>query len=196
MINVIKNYRSATIELQSRFTGLPNAQGKLVLLLISRADPTTGLVEHLSCRDLANLLTVDRVPGSKGAGVPEIETIRSYLRTIANSFPDEFKLINQGQKIAYQFTGMPKIFAIFFTKQEEVYGVVTEVSTTPILLVNTGESSDYAPTFSGDEYGESYGELFGSPVYITNLTKQDEGKNYKKLISPVFWLRVYVLEEF
>lgn len=119
-MNGIKSYNKARLEIESRFLGLRHEHTTLIKSLITRADPETGIVENISYRDLSIILAVDHAPGRKGAGIPQKQTIRSYLRTIAESCANEFKIISQGQKLKCQFLNLPKIYTYFF-EQNEVY---------------------------------------------------------------------------
>ncbi len=187
VLEQITKYHKARMELESRFIGIPNAHGKLVLLLMTRANPETGMVENLSCRDLAKLLAVEHAPGRKGAGIPKIETIRSYLRTIAKSCSDDFRLINQGQRIACQFINMPKIYAHFFD-QKEVYGVTPDVQETKTSLENTEELSEAELFFGDHETAEPPMEAVNdAPVKNINiLNNKNKNKNNKYTqLSPI-----------
>lgn len=114
----IERLNNARKEIEASFTGLPHASSLLIQFLITKADPFTGLVENLTYRDLALLLNVDHAPGRKNAGTPTIESIRSYLRTIAKSCPDDFKVVSEGQKLKCQFIKLPTIYARHFTTGE------------------------------------------------------------------------------
>lgn len=116
----IKRYNLARELIEKFFIGLPNASSKLIQLLITRADLPTGLVENLTYRDLAILLSVDHALGRKNAGTLTIETMRSYLRTIAKNCSDDFRLFTQGQKLKYHFPGTPATCAHFYA-QEKVH---------------------------------------------------------------------------
>ncbi|MBA2710140.1 MAG: Vir protein [Tatlockia sp.] len=193
----IKQYNRAREAIEHSFQGLPYTSSKLIQLLITRADPATGIVEDLSSRDLAILMAVDHAPGRKGAGIPKIETIRSYLRTIQKSCPNDFKLISVGQKLKVQFINMPQIYA-YFCVPKEVYGVMERA-----LITEKEDKSLISPDLSSesDLYFEevditkvSAGMNGKTPVkniYITNklnkLTPQgDESAARKQPISPDF----------
>jgi len=109
-------YNKIRLEIESRFAGLPHSHGTLVKSLLSKSDFNTGIVANISYRELSALLAVDHVPGRKNAGIPQKETIRSYLRTIALRFPDEFVILSQGQKLICQFLNLPKICEHFFNQ--------------------------------------------------------------------------------
>ena len=179
---IIDQYNNARIEIESRFTGLPHAHTTLIKSLITRADPNTGMVENLSCRDLAMLLTIDHAPGRKGAGIPQIQTIRSYLRTISDSCADEFKLISQGQKLKCVFTNLPKIYA-YFLASEKVYGDEQEVQSTHNLVENTEETNEINLFFGMENVIEQ-------PIYLAEKkpvkninNKTNNNNNTKK--SPI-----------
>lgn len=175
----------AQLQIESYFQGLPHAHTTLIKSLIIRADPETGLVENLSCRDLAKLLAVEHAPGRKGAGIPKIETIRSYLRTIAKSCSDDFRLINQGQRIACQFINMPKIYAHFFD-QKEVYGVNPDVQETKISLENPEELSEADIFFGDHETAEPPMEAVNdSPVKNINILNINNKNNKYTQLSPI-----------
>lgn len=105
--------------IQKHFHGLPSTHTTLVKSLISLADPQTGIVANISYRDLCLLLAVDHAPGRKGAGIPRKDTIRSYLRTLEENCPDDFKIVSQGQKLRVQFLKMPEVYAKFFGSKKE-----------------------------------------------------------------------------
>lgn len=131
--DLIKNYNRARIELESRFNGLTHTHMSLINTLMNRADPSTGIVEGLNYRDLANLLTVDHAPGRKGAGTPQKQTIRSYLRTIEENYGNDFRVISEGQKLKLQFIQLPKIYSHFFDqKQEYTDNSFTSTTSKPI----------------------------------------------------------------
>jgi hypothetical protein len=140
-LSSIKYYNQARLEIESRFNGLPHTHTSLIKSLITRADPETGVVENISCREIAILLSVDPAPGRKGAGTPQIQTIRSYLRTISDNFSNEFKLISQGQKLKCQFINLPEIYANFFAQEKE-YGDNSEVSSTADRIEDTEKSGE------------------------------------------------------
>lgn len=176
----IQKYNIARNEIESRFTGLPHAHTRLLGLLITRADPETGLVENLSCRDLANLLAVDHAPGRKGAGIPKIEAIRSYLRTIAKSFPEDFRLINQGQRIACQFIHLPAVYA-HFCAPKEVYGVNGKVSETANSIEKTEEFSEEELFWGRDDPVEPSAEAKpDAPVENIFINKNINNNNNNK----------------
>ncbi|STX84892.1 Legionella vir region protein LvrA [Legionella donaldsonii] len=106
------------MEIEAIFNGLPHVHTTLIKSLITLANPETGVVENLSYRDLAILLSVHHAPGRRGAGIPKKETIRSYFRTIAENHPDDFRLISQGQKLKCHFPKMPAIYAHFITQEK------------------------------------------------------------------------------
>ena len=115
----LKDGQRALMAMSEVIKGLPHLHRSLFLSLLLMANPETGIAENLSYRDLALLLEVEPAPGRKGAGIPKKETIRSYLRTLNEKFPDDFKLITQGQKLRIQFLKMPSIYASFFVSEEE-----------------------------------------------------------------------------
>lgn len=110
----IRTFNKARKEIEIKFQGLPHAHASLIKSLLNYADPQTGMIEGLSCRDLCLLLAVDPACGRKGSGIPKIETIRSYLRTISSTFPADFKIVSVGQKLKLQFPSLPALFENYF----------------------------------------------------------------------------------
>ena len=55
----IAKYNNARKEIESRFAGLTPNHMNLINIMITRSDPSTGIVEGLSYRELAILLAVD-----------------------------------------------------------------------------------------------------------------------------------------
>lgn len=191
----IAQYNGARKEIESRFMGLPHAHTTLIKSLITLADPNTGMVENLSYRDLAMLLSIDHAPGRKGAGIPKKETIRSYLRTIADSCVDDFRLITQGQKLKCQFTTLPRIYAHFFTS-EKVYTDIRDVSHTQYPSENTKEIYEIEWNGRGDHaVDQSIYSSDKEPVKNINIltnkhnkqTQTADFKNCKQPISPDFY---------
>ena len=192
----INNYNQARLELESRFFGLPHTHTTLIKSLISRADPTTGLVEGLNYRDLADILKVDHAPGRKGCGTPQKQTIRSYLRTIEDNCGDNFRLISFGQKIKFHFIQMPKIYAYFFGQNESYIDGAA--------VINSSKHLDKHETFNTIDVIPEPVKSFNLPgegnlendakkvLYITKTNKQtgEEDENLqstKKPISPDFY---------
>lgn len=114
----LKDSQKALMAMSQVINGLPHLYRSLFLSLLLMADPETGIIENLSYRDISLLLEVEPTPGRKGAGIPKKETIRSYLRTLNDKFPEDFKVFTQGKKIKLQFLKMPSIYASFFSKKE------------------------------------------------------------------------------
>lgn len=182
-----KNYNQARLEIESRFTGLPHAHTTLIKSLITRADPETGIVENLSCRDLALLLTVEHAPGRKGAGMPKIATIRSYLRTISENCANEFRLISQGQKLKCQFINLPKIYAHFFAS-EKVYGDTEVVQSVQLPLENINKSSELEGNFCKENDTEHTVFTAKNPPVknINNITNNNNNNPQKSVIADNF----------
>ncbi|KTD32188.1 hypothetical protein Lnau_3099 [Legionella nautarum] len=189
----IKLYNLAREQIENPFIGLPCASSRLIQLLITRANPSTGIVDNLTYRDLATLLIVDHAPGRKGAGIPKIETIRSYLRTVAKCCSNDFRIITDGQKLKFQFTNMPKIYALFFDKKE----VYREEESGESRKKNTIDSIN-KPALLGLSNTQKNEELatdgfFQKPVKNINiinkqnkLTTSEGVLNHKKPISADF----------
>lgn len=193
----ITKYNNARKEIESRFAGLTHAHRYLVSAMINRADPNTGIVEGLSYRDLAILLTIDHAPGRKGAGIPQKQTIRSYLRTITENCSENFRLLTQGQKLKCQFIHLPKIYAHFLgQKQEYTDDVVDVYLSEPIE--NTEDRVVYDARLETVKHRESpindFQKITAKKVlYITKTNKLTAGEmienfpNTKQPISPNFY---------
>ncbi|MBA3284990.1 MAG: hypothetical protein H0U27_08020 [Nitrosopumilus sp.] len=160
----IKKYNRAREAIEHSFIGLPHASCRLIQLLITKANPSNGIVENLSYRDLAILMTVDHAPGRKGAGIPKIDTIRSYLRTISKNCPDDFRLISKGHKLKCQFINMPEIYA-YFCEQKEVSRderVIAKPFESQIELSPISDADLFLGTFETEK--ESIGTQGEKPV--------------------------------
>ena len=197
VVKNIQNYNQARLEIESRFAGLTHAHRCLVSAMINRANPSTGVVEGLSYRDLAVLLAIDHAPGRKGAGTPQKETIRSYLRTIAETCSENFRLISQGQKLKCQFIHLPKIFAYFFGQKQEYTGELVDIdSSEPLENIEgtvVGNSYFEAVEHSDSPIGDLQKSLAKKVLYITKQTNKLTGdvvenfKNTKQPIAPDFY---------
>lgn len=117
-MDVIIRYNKAIIEIESPFTSIPYAQALLVKLLITRADPATGIVNCISYNELAKLLTINPAPGRKESGTPTKQTIRNYIKSIERECGDYFKVISEGQSLKFLFSEMPKIFSQLFDNRK------------------------------------------------------------------------------
>ena len=196
MVMNITNYNRARLEIESRFIGLQHAHMRLILSLINRADPDTGIVEGMSYRDLANLLAVDHAPGRKGAGIPQKETIRSYLRTIEENYADNFQVITQGQKLKCQFIHLPKIYAHFVDQKQE-YTDDSSTSTLSKPIENTEKTYANDVSLGAVKIVErpildAFESTAKKVLYINKqnkLTGEDEKKfsNLKQPITPNFY---------
>lgn len=192
-IYFITIYNRVALEIHSRFERLPHVHTTLIKSLIPRADPNTGLVENISYRDLALLLSVDPAPGRRGAGIPQKETIRSYLRTIAENCSEDFRLISHGQKLKCQFVNLPIIYAEFFAQEKEYIDHATD-SFEMTTLVNIEEDTSYTKESATDSSNEcpivqKAKEAVKNINNITNNTNKltHESENFKKRISPEFY---------
>lgn len=186
-------YNNVRIKIESCFIGLPHAHTTLIKSLINFANPTTGIVEGISYFELAKLLTIDPASGRTGSGIPQKETIRSYLRTIAANFPKDFRLISQGQKLKFQFITLPKIYSYFFAQENE-YTDRAEYfnSHTDVEIIK--EKEDFAKYQNGDKNREhpedtQIHDVVKNINNITNKTNKltTESENLKKTISPEFY---------
>ena len=163
--------------MEACFEGLPPSPACLANKLITRASPVTGLVDKITYRDLAILLTVDAAPGRKDSGTPQKQTIRSYLRTIETQCGEHFKVISSGQILKIQFTTMPSIYASYFRSQEEYTGNNTVLNVvTP--LIDTEESSVSEGKENTDQYTQVYTEEYtpatNACVKIKTLTSNKQ----------------------
>jgi len=187
ILNNIENYNKARLEIESRFLGLRHEHTTLIKSLITRADPDTGIVENISYRDLSIILAVDHAPGRKGAGIPQKQTIRSYLRTIAESCAAEFKIISQGQKLKCQFLNLPKIYAHFFdpkeayTEEEGEQGIANhhennEQFTDEEIFLGVNETTE-API--SDKKSSAIKNKYINKINNNNNNKKAIAKNFK-----------------
>ncbi len=107
---MIERYHQARQEVESLFVGLPYIHNTLISLLLSRANPSTGMVENINYQELCALLTVKPAPGRKESGIPSKSTLRSVLRTIETTFGQYFKIVSEGQQLILQFIALPRIY--------------------------------------------------------------------------------------
>lgn len=186
-INGIFIFNRLRLDYEAKFQGLPHAHASLIKSLLNYADPQTGMIEGLSCRNLGMLLAVDPACGRKGAGIPKIETIRSYLRTIASNFPDDFKVVSAGQKLKLQFISLPALYQNYLGSNN-LYGDQCQHQ----LSCDFQSMTDLNHDFYIDETTDFHGEC-ESNSYITITNKQtnnynnQKSKNNKKPISLDFF---------
>jgi hypothetical protein len=114
----INKYNRYLNDIESPFKGLVYGPLLIIKLLITRADPTTGIVYSVSYHELAKLLTITPAPGRKDAGTPTKQTIRNWIKSIERECGDYFKVISEGQKLQFFFPEMPKIFKEVFGTSE------------------------------------------------------------------------------
>lgn len=125
-------YNNARTDLESCFNGLPHAPKILVNALITRADPSTGLVENINYRNLAACLTVNAAPGRKNSGSPTKQAVRNYLSTIQTQCGNHFQLSSEGQSLKITFPTLPEIYKSYFE--------LPEVHMTLDILPNTDKT--------------------------------------------------------
>ena len=155
MKGYINKFNEARGEIASSFIGLPHAHQSLINSLLTRANPTTGVVENVTYGDLANILTVEAAPGRKDSGTPQKQTIRSYLRTIESQCGADFKMISDGQTLKIQFPTLPAIYASHFD-YKELYTDQNTVSYTATTLINIDENAIHHREVNRKEYTEPY----------------------------------------
>lgn len=124
---MIERYHQARQEVESLFVGLPYIHNTLISLLLSRANPSTGIVENISYQDLCALLAVKPAPGRKESGIPSKSTLRSVLRTIEGTFGKYFKIISEGQQLILQFIALPRIYKNHDLIREENSDQISEL---------------------------------------------------------------------
>ncbi len=110
MSNMVERYHQARQEVESLFAGLPYIHNTLISLLLSKANPSTGIVENINYQELCALLAVKPAPGRKESGIPSKSTLRSVLRTIESTFGQYFKIVSEGQQLILQFIALPRIY--------------------------------------------------------------------------------------
>lgn len=114
----IEKYNQAIKKIEAPFIGLPYVSLLLIKSLILIADPSTGIVQDLSYRDIAKTLTVNPSQGRKESGTPTKESIRNYIKTIERYCGEHFKVISNGQNLRFIFPELPKIFKSIFKNTE------------------------------------------------------------------------------
>ncbi len=154
-MNTIKQYNAARTEIESCFKGLPSAPSHLVGLLSTRANPITGIVENVTYRDLAILLTIFSAPGRKNSGIPNKQAIRSFLRTIETQCGEHFKIISDDQSLKIKFLTMPTIYACHFEREELNTPMIIGQYTREILI-NTDQNASNDDELSIEEYTDLY----------------------------------------
>jgi len=202
-------YNNARTAIEACFTGLPHAPARLVNLLITKANPETGIVENITYSDLATLLTVDSSPGRKDSGTPQKQTIRSYLRTIESQCGADFKIISDGQMLKIQFPTLSAIYASYFD-YTELYTDQNTVSYTVTPLINIDENAIFGAELNTEEYTQPYtDEYTAKPVDTFNAcakikpnkikpnnnTVSDEFVNFKKPIGDDFFPSQFVFDK-
>lgn len=188
-MNTIKQYNKARRDIESFFSGLNHVHTTLIKSLIGLADPYTGIVENITYRDLAAILTVDPAPGRKDTGTPEKHLIRSYLRTVEKQCGDHFSVSCEQQQLKIKFLNMPTIYAQYFSE-------ITEVCTSE-TFINTGLYNDFSGVVNTEEYTEVCTDLSTPEDAVKNIfiyknnnkqTNLNPNKQtHKKNISPDFY---------
>ncbi len=109
-MNEIIRYNKARIDIENRFLGLRYEHTTLIKSLITRADPSTGVVSDITYNELARILTIHPAPGRKDSGTPTKQTIRNYIKSIERECGEYFQIISEDQKLQFLFSELPKIF--------------------------------------------------------------------------------------
>lgn len=109
-MNEIIRYNKARIDIENRFLGLRYEHTTLIKSLITRADPSTGVVSDITYNELARILTIHPAPGRKDSGTPTKQTIRNYIKCIERECGEYFQIISEDQKLQFLFSELPKIF--------------------------------------------------------------------------------------
>jgi hypothetical protein len=167
-IELIKKFNKARIEIDSRFTGLLHVHTALIKSLITLANPLTGIVTDITYSDIAELLTVNKAPGRTESGIPQKQTIRSYIRSIEKQCPEDFKVISEGQKLQFQFPKLPAIYAKFLGNTKE-YTVHNNEAYTSNPLENTEENDDLETHKNTEEYTERYTDVYTPESAVKNI---------------------------
>lgn len=197
VVNTIKQYNNARIEIESRFIGLRHAHTVMIGWLITRANPETGLVENITYADLTALLTVDTASGKKDSDAPQKQTIRSYLRTIEAKCGDDFKIVSDGQNLKITFLSLPEIYASNFESSNSYTDQYT-VPYTPTPLINIEEKALFDRSSYTEEYTDSYtpepvdaintAAYAGAKIKIKNITNKQTntgGESFADLKQPI-----------
>ena len=186
-MNGFEKYKQGQIDLEKPFRGLPYALVLLARSLITLADPSTGIVSNISYQELAQILTVNPVPGRKDSGTPTKQTIRNWINSIERECGEYFKVISEGQTLKFLFPELPKILSTIFENRE----VNTVDNPT-----NIHENIDENVVFDDEVNTEvntpnlSVKKLFiniNNNTNNNNLGEEIGNKNLKQPISPNFY---------
>lgn len=198
-------YKKTRMEIELRFIGLSHGASSLVKSLISMADLETGLVDKITYRDLATILTVNSAPGRKDSGIPSKQTIRSYLRTIEAQCGDHFKVISEDRSLKIQFPTLPKIYETHFGSTEVYTHQGTDLYTSQ-LIVNNEKNSENNEEKITDKYTHSYTDEYTAPINArvkikpknkTNKQQTNASESFvdlRKPISPDFFPSAEIIE--
>ena len=187
LTRTLKKYNDIRRDIEVNFTGLPYAPSILIGLLITRANPCTGLIEDITYRDLAVLLTVSKAPGRKDSGTPKKETIRSYLRTIETQCGEHFKVISDGQSLKIQLLTLPTIYALHF-KCGEVYTPVSTGQSTHKTIIKTDLNASNKDELHTEQHTDLYtskGEQAINACAKENIKQNNNNNKHESSKLPI-----------
>lgn len=164
----IENFNNARKEIEFFFRGLPHSSALVINLLITLANPETGIVANVTWQSIAKLIEVIQKPGRKNAGIPSKEKVREIVATIIKQCPDDFKLITVGKNLQFCFPKLPRIYACFLQEKakDHIEDYIPEcgIKNININVLNVHEK-DEIPI-------ENYTDLhIGAKLNIKDLTK-------------------------
>lgn len=157
ILDGIKKFNLMRMRFESCFSGLPHTQAIIINLLISKADPETGIASGIIYSELVSILFVAPSSGRFKSKTPTKQTIRSYLRTIEHSFSEYFQVISEGQNLKIWFPTLPGVYASYFdVENTDLY---TDKSThlNTVKTISNTESND---AFLVDKNTEEYTDLY------------------------------------
>ncbi len=191
----VAKYNDARTAIEACFEGLPHAISRLVNLLITRANPESGIVENITYSDLASTLTVNAAPGRKDSGTPQKQTIRSYLRTIQSQCGDHFKIISDGQALKIQLPTLPAIYASHF-ESTEVYTDKNKVFYTATTPTKIEGKPIFEDEFNTEEYTEPYTADLVAPINAHAIKPNFQPNNNNSVSEELVGIKKPISDDF
>lgn len=189
---MIERYHQARQEVESLFVGLPYIHNTLISLLLSRANPSTGIIENISYQELCALLAVKPAPGRKESGIPAKSTLRSILRTIESTFGQYFKIVSEGQQLILQFIALPRIYKKHDLIREDNSDLISEQNT-----LKTQAEYGLAHDASCEQIAEKSTEQFGQSGHNTARVKNNNlNKQKTNITNTNSWVKEEISDNF
>lgn len=194
IIESIQKVNGARRQIDQCFCGLPHSHLMLLNILINQTNPNSGIVQNISYSELIEALSISAGAGRRNTASLSKQTIRSYLRTIENSYPEHFQVISEGQNLKIKFPILPGIYASYFeTENTDVY---TDRSThlhTVKTIENTEQNDAFLVDENIEEYPDPYTDAYTAECSVKNnnifniINKQQTTETTKLSIRDDFY---------